>query len=1266
VADYEKNRNGQYISYPNFDSFLNGGKNSDGTPVYPKVDMSLWDQATMCGTCHVGGPFYEQDRMGNRLPGRLMADWGGYMTGNAPQPQINPVTTTVWESYNPATGAQTSQPTFAPWAYPVFEGNVPNGNPVYGIDMSSGQKIGWVPMDMQMPNPNYNPNDPSSPQYYNLKQGQLMMPNVKEMDCLFCHFQGYDNVSASVMTLAGNLAFAPGAGAGLFDMTPISPTYMGYNSYNGRLSFTRAGQAFGGYSSQQLVALSPSATASILGKPDSNNCMQCHATKTLKNLPEMFGTTGTSNGFLSSAPMIYDPAHGMGPLGKRMVAFDINAPFIFSGSTPAIDGSDYLSYLMPGMPWPQALGATPFRTAAFDPSRDLGGANLAQSGPMYYYNSSATPDQDTMKRSAMPFPRAEWFKRGDAWQDGKDVHVSFGCAGCHYTGDTTHKNQCDPGRGQDMMSGIEDGVPPLVNRNLTTVDGALQTPDKHDTRNTVKRCEFCHSTGKDYYGQPIDTFGAPNADAAHQQAGLTAKVVQMVDKADLHGSFGGQGVSDHTDFTTSGKTTLSLGNHLDVMDCTVCHVQKRSMAVRTLDATSGMRFPSIVGTDPSKGMMGMFENPAPDSFNQGVAAQYNQLYNMIYGTSGVSYFPAGAQMIGGQLQEWKPLLVWQRFGNLELPLTTNLGPGKDFTNGANSQLNFRRKIYLANPIVAAIWNNTDSQVDANGDGANGGDLIGDNVPAYLQAAGKGTKDSLKGYRDIFSGDAPNKNNTQGFGEPIFDPWIMRDLKEGFNFGPAPLSVISVGFGDPNSTGSAYDLSGNGKFSSQDYWKYVSIWSGAVVFTEPNQIRDYKNFRNYLESQKAPEKQKSWTKTELALVGDPFMVTHGVQPTASYVKGKSCTDCHAASAGFFKGDYTMTGSAIPATRQFNPTTPLMTAGDPYADSNTYQPRLDANGDPSRDLSHQLALPAEVTESNMMARPLEPYRVKAYKGDLRTAFEGFNKLGQPRTSEFQQEVQVGTDQFVYTVPLKRADALYPQEKDDNGNELRIYYKVGDVDPATGTVRSGAVAMSGREYADYLENAASINATSSGIGIDPVAKISSTIPSNLATGVALNLTAANAQTDSNGNPVGTVSYSWSYTDGTKNADGTLTAFPIGSSQTGSVTFTTTGTKTITLSVLDEEGKRSVVSASLLVVVPPMTVSPLTASKGVAGSFSFGNLPDGTASLKVYWGDGLYNSYTTSLTSAKSHNYSTTGSKALKAYAYGSTGAQLGTVSATITVTQ
>ncbi|MBU5637977.1 hypothetical protein KOM00_14705, partial [Geomonas sp. Red69] len=1100
MADYELNRDNKYITYPSFDAFLNGGAAADGTAIYPKVDLSLWDQATMCGTCHVGGVFYERDReMDLRLPQRLFADWQQAMLDPTGQtlPKINPITTTVWEKYDPATGAQISQPTFAPWAYPVFVGNNPANPPVYGANDAQGNPLGWVPADMDM-------RDPNTGAIMHLKKGQLMMPNVKEMDCLFCHLKGYDNISASVMTLAGNLAFAPGAGAGMFDMTPISPTYMGYNGMNGNLSFANMSSERGNVA---MVSLSANALSRIMKQPDSNNCMLCHATKTLKNLPEMFGTTGTSNGFLSSAPMIYDPAHGMGPLGKRMVAYDLNAPFTPAGNfSQAITGYNYMSYMMPELPWPQALGATPFRDSSLGfssnyPSLDLGGGNAGKTGPLYYYNDSTTPDQNTMKLSVMPFPRAEWFKRGDAWQDGKDVHGAFGCAGCHFTGDSTHKSQCDPGRGFDMMAGIQDGVPPLKNRNLI----AGETPDKHDTRNTVKRCEFCHVTGKDYYGQSIETFGAPNPTVKHAAAGLTANIVQIVDNKELHGTFGGQGVSDYSNFTRQGKTTLDVGNHLDVMDCTVCHVQKKSMAVRTLDATSGMRFPSVIGTDLSKGMFGMFEDPAPDAVNEAARQQYNQMYEAM--GYGADFIPAGTQVIGGQLQQWKPLMVWQKLGNLELPLTTNLGDGANFSNGANSSMKFRRKIYLSNPIVAAIWNNYTSSVDANGDGAPGGKL-------------NNSKASLTGYRDIFTGELLNKNNAQGYDEPIFDPWIMRDLKEGFNFGPSALSVISVGFGAPGMPSMmAYDPSGNGKFSTDNYWKYVSIWSGAVVFTEPDQIRDYKNWRNSLTSRE----DKKWTGTELALVGDPFMVTHNVQGVSNYVKGKTCNECHASGQGFFNGDFTMTGSAIPAGRTYNPTTPLLTQGS-AEDANTLIPVLDANGDTARDLRGENTNFA--MESNMMERPLEPYRVKAYKGDLRTAFEGFNKLGQPRTTEFQQEVTIGGEEYVYTVPMQRADALYPHEKDDNGAEAKIYYKIGDIDPATGIVKTGAVAMSGREYANYLESAAVANAATYGIGIDPVADIA-TVASQAANGGSQIITVTKGATvdlvAADAASAGSFTYSW-----------------------------------------------------------------------------------------------------------------------------------------------
>ena len=42
-----------------------------------------------------------------------------------------------------------------------------------------------------------------------------MMPNVREMDCLFCHLQGYNNVMNSVMVQAGSLSSAATVGAGL-------------------------------------------------------------------------------------------------------------------------------------------------------------------------------------------------------------------------------------------------------------------------------------------------------------------------------------------------------------------------------------------------------------------------------------------------------------------------------------------------------------------------------------------------------------------------------------------------------------------------------------------------------------------------------------------------------------------------------------------------------------------------------------------------------------------------------------------------------------------------------------------------------------------------------------------------------------------------------------------------------------------------------------------------------------------------------------------
>ncbi len=557
-----------------------------GTDKYPKVDMSTFDQATMCGTCHVGGAFYEHDRKGARLPVRLKADLDAET--------VNPVTSTVWEKYNSTTGADESFGTFASWLYPVYKSTDPT-SPVFMQPYMAPAGWGKAAWTTKLGAQGATLTSP-------ITTGQLMMPNVKEMDCLFCHFTGYDNIAASVMTQAGNLAFAPSAGAGFMDMMPVSPNYMGYNGNpNSPLTFQNmSGQAAVFGQNVSFVSLSADAIKMINAQPIDNNCAQCHATKTLKNLPEMFGTTGTSNGFMSSAPMIYDPTHGVGPLGKRMVSYDLNGRFIFGGATDVItggalaaNGGNFMSYPMaPGMSYLQAMGVTPYNaTVKANTPGFIGGGNDFNTGPMYFsWDNASSANQNIQKLNVGTFARAEWFKRGDAWQSGQDVHTTFfGCAGCHFTGDATNKSQCDPGRGHDAMSGIEDSLPAFRNGQPVT-DGL-----NHDTRNTIKRCEFCHITHTDYFGNSIDNFGAPDPTAAHAQYGLTANIVQTVKSYTTSGAadgFGGQGIAQNTDFT-SANTKLSAGSHLDVMDCTVCHVQKKSMVVRMLDATSGDRYPVV-------------------------------------------------------------------------------------------------------------------------------------------------------------------------------------------------------------------------------------------------------------------------------------------------------------------------------------------------------------------------------------------------------------------------------------------------------------------------------------------------------------------------------------------------------------------------------------------------------------------------------------------------------------------------------------------------
>jgi hypothetical protein len=789
----------------NLSNFVSGSSNTvtpgtasnSGSP-FTMVDLSTWDLATTCGSCHPGGGFVEKDRNGKRF---------SMMNPNNPADGYSPYTMTVFDQYDKNTGLPNHQLMPSPWSYPLYM----NGQPVI-------TPAGWgQTMTMNMP-------DGSQMQVQN---GQVMMPNVKEMDCLMCHFDGYSNLMSSVMAYSGAHNATPSFGAGFMNM--FTQSY----DFNSGLLIKNA---------DNTVSLSPAFFTKMKPAPTSQNCRNCHMPSGLKDLPDMM------RDFLSSAPMAYTGSFQQSFTGLAMPAFDFNAPF---GTTwdwalqpYATSPSLYMTQtgigsMTPGFTttipagWPSAMGRSEFNKNAFDnfstamPGMKqyfVGGGNPSGSGPIYYQASlpNGMQDQNALKKGVVPFPRSEWFKRGDLWAPGYDVHLTLECAGCHMNTNTTKvdvfaapmdpsnsstvfdgKSLCDPGKGYDSAAGVEAN--PLKRSTV-------------NSQNTVKKCDNCHVTGKNSDGVAINTFGAVNPTAAHQAAGLLANVTQAVKT------------------TTGGNEVPFVGNHLDVMDCTVCHLAREQMVVRELDSTSGNRYPNMLGYAAERGMMGMFSDPAP------------------------GMIPANTN-----LRKWEPLYSWQKTGNY---LKTN--------DDGSINTNWRRKIYVTNIITAAIWNNTDPAVDANGDGVTGAE------PSH------------------HAGDYP------GVVTANYDPWIARDLKAGMNYGPSGFAPIPVGFGG-GSFMSAYDQSG----AFTGAWQYVGVYGGNALFSTPEEISGYKAYRNQI---KGLVDNKDWSGTQLSYLGGPYKLTHGVRPTTTFVLGKSCTDCHSATpkAPIFKGEFDMLGTAIKAT------------------------------------------------------------------------------------------------------------------------------------------------------------------------------------------------------------------------------------------------------------------------------------------------------------------------------------------------------------------
>ncbi|GAB4170186.1 MAG: PKD domain-containing protein [Geothermobacteraceae bacterium] len=161
-------------------------------------------------------------------------------------------------------------------------------------------------------------------------------------------------------------------------------------------------------------------------------------------------------------------------------------------------------------------------------------------GSDFFFDVKPTPSTQNCANCHFGHGAVDWKKRGDNWISDwtYEVHSNLGCMGCHQRND-----------------GFEPRLPALPNPIMGT--GRLgHDPAKGDApyssvfnRNdgtALKNCATCHLLD----GDGGQSYGAPNPTAAHQQAGLTARIVR-----DAGGA---------------------LVSHVDLIDCSACHARKLS------------------------------------------------------------------------------------------------------------------------------------------------------------------------------------------------------------------------------------------------------------------------------------------------------------------------------------------------------------------------------------------------------------------------------------------------------------------------------------------------------------------------------------------------------------------------------------------------------------------------------------------------------------------------------------------------------------------
>ncbi len=448
---------------------------------------------------------------------------------------------------------------------------------------------------------------------------------------------------------------------------------------------------------------------------------------------------------------------------------------------------------------------------------------------------------------------------------------------------------------------------------------------------------------------------------------------------------------------------------------------------------------------------------------------------------------------------------------------------------------------------------------------------------------------------------------------------------------------------------------------------------------------------------------------ISMLTVPFKSTHNISP-ADVAWGKptvdvngnkvyGCTDCHGANKGFYNGAYPINGNL---TWTFGPNQlATFTKVNGKMDASEGHPNImDKHG--KRTVAFQLFNPApagadlgvlrNIDRSEVIYEPvfkdqaaaLTTFSASPIVGGTATGIMNSSADGGVSTKGHILKIDVQTDLGVaqpsrtwavngeYTsiaanitgmgVFATNANGFGFTITDGGANNIVITPAAGFMIKLNAATDFGPFGLGGKAYvaapqlgvltgATQYAGASSwtgylngITAAQSGIGVMPIASISSVFtdkdPSapgvQVYTSVAQPLAATAAQVG------GFVTYAWTSSDGATIAAG----------QTSSVTFATTGLKTITLKVTDEEGNVAVTTQDVNVVVAPAADQITWADNAgnLGGIVTVTSLPTPNDKLKIVWGDGKYDYVTTvdAISASKAHTYTSAGNKLVQIYVY------------------